>query len=90
MMALLLQIGPWLAGLVGIVAGIFMRQQAQATKAKAAQEVAETKQKVAEQSAAAAQAGTDSAKERIHVENEIAAGPSGDATQRLRDRWSAD
>lgn len=90
MMALLLQIGPWLAGLVGIVAGIFMRQQAKATKAQAAQEVAETKQKVAEQSAAAAQAGADSAKERIHVENEIAARPSGDAAQRLRDRWSAD
>lgn len=85
MMALLLQIGPWLAGLVGIVAGLFMRQQA-----KAAQEVAETKQKVAEQSAAAAQAGADSAKERNHVENEIAARPSGDAAQRLRDRWSAD
>lgn len=90
MIALLLQIGPWLAGLVGIVAGMFMRQQAKTTEAEAAQEVAEGRQKVAEQSAAAAQAGADSAKERIHVENEITARPSGDAARRLRDRWSAD
>jgi len=50
----LTQIGPWLAGLVGIIAGLFMRQQAKATKAQAAQEVAEKKQEVAERTAAAA------------------------------------
>ncbi|MFX7548700.1 hypothetical protein ABTJ50_20390 [Acinetobacter baumannii] len=43
-MALLLQIGPWLAGLVGIIAGLFLRQQAKTDTALAAQEVADTKQ----------------------------------------------
>ncbi len=89
MMALLLQIGPWLAGLVGILAGLFMHQQAKATKAQAAQEVAETKQKVAERDAAAAQAGAVAAQERTNVENTIAASPDTSAAK-LRDNWSRD
>lgn len=90
MIALLLKIGPWLAGLVGIIAGLFMRQQASATKAQAAQEVAETKQKVAEREAAAAQSGANAAQERNDVENTIAAAPPGSSAAKLRDNWSRD
>ncbi|MCI1005196.1 hypothetical protein [Herbaspirillum sp. C7C8] len=88
MIALLLKIGPWLAGLVGIVAGLFMRQQAKATKAEAAQEVAETKQEVADRNAAAAQKAAQATGERGNVENEIAAMPAADREQRLRDDWT--
>lgn len=88
MMSLLLQIGPWLAGLVGIIAALFMRQQAKATKAQAAQEVAETKQEVADRTAAAAQTAAKATGERGNVENEIAAMPAADREQRLRDDWT--
>lgn len=89
MIALLLKIGPWLAALVGIVAGLFMRQQAKTTKAEAAQEVAETKQKVAEREVVAAQSGAAAAQERTNVENTIAASP-GTSVAKLRDNWSRD
>lgn len=92
MIDLILSIAPWLAGLaglVGIVAGLFLHQQAKTTKAQAAQEVAETKQKVAEREAVAAQSGAAAAQERTNAENTISATP-GTSAAKLRDNWSRD
>ncbi|AYR23040.1 hypothetical protein [Herbaspirillum rubrisubalbicans] len=88
MIDILLSIAPWLAGLIGIVAGLFMHQQAKATKAQAAQEVAETKQEVDDRNTAAAQKAAQATGERGNVENEIAAMPAADREQRLRDDWT--
>lgn len=90
MIAWILKLGPWLAGLVGIIAGLFLRQQAKTTTAEAKQEVAEVKQQDAEKQAVAAQSGADAVKERTHVENTIAAAPAGDSAAKLRDQWSRD
>ncbi len=88
MIALLLKIGPWLAGLVGIIAGLFMRQQAKTSKAEAAQEVAESRKEVAEHNAATAQASANAAQERTNVENEIAGLPADAVDKRLRNDWT--
>ncbi|MDT0355709.1 hypothetical protein RJO15_08030 [Herbaspirillum huttiense F1] len=90
MIALLLKVWPWLVGVAGLIAGLFMRQQAKTTKAEAAQEVAETKQKTAEREAAAAQSGANSVQERTDVENTISAAPPGSSAAKLRDSWSRD
>lgn len=90
MMALILQFGPWLLGILGAVAALFMRQQVKTAKAEAKQEVAEAHAKIDQGNTAAAQSGAAAVKERINVENDIAARPAGDSAQRLRDTWSRD
>lgn len=90
MLDLLLKIGPWLAALAAIIGGLFMRQQAKTVTAEAKQTVAEANAKVDASNAAAAQSGSDAAKERTNVENDIAAKPVGDSTDKLRNDWSRD
>lgn len=90
MSGLLLELGPWLLGIIGLVFGLFSHQRAKVVKAEAKQEVAEAHSKIEQANASASQAGADAAKERIHVENNIAARPAGDSTERLRDNWSRD
>lgn len=101
MLAILSKIWPALLGglvaLGGLLAGWARHKEAQTTEAQAGQKVSEADAKVAqierseaEANAAAARAGSDSARERANVENEIAAGASGDSADRLRNEWSRD
>lgn len=90
MMAMILEFGPWLLGILGAAAALFMRQQIKTTKAEAKEQVAEAHAKIDQGNAAAAQSGAAAVKERINVENDIAAKPSGDSAQRLHDSWSRD
>ncbi|WP_050466370.1 hypothetical protein [Herbaspirillum chlorophenolicum] len=89
MIDIILKAWPYLLAAIGAIAALFFKQGADKTKAQAAQEVAEIKQKVAEQNAAAALSGANAAKERTDVENTIAGHP-GESGQRLRDEWSRD
>lgn len=85
----------------GILFGFFKGKAADARAAKAGQEaaeahanaaqaqtqVAEVRDAEAQANAVAAQAGAQSSKERINVENDIAALSGGAAQQQLRDDW---
>lgn len=86
----IIKFGPWLLGIIGAVAALFMRQQVKTAKAEAKQEVAEAHAKIDQGNTAAAQSGAAAVQERIHVENDIAAQPAGNSAQRLRDDWSRD
>jgi len=90
MMTLILQFGPWLLGILGLVFGLFKHQQTKTVKAEAKQQVAEANAKIDQGNTAAAQSGAAAVQERIHVENDIAARPADDSAQRLRDNWSRD
>jgi len=97
MIELALKLGPWLLAVLGLVFGWARHKQAQTTTAQANQKAAEAEAKVeavqrseAEANATAARAGADAAKERTHVENEIAAGKPGNSAASLRDDWSRD
>lgn len=61
--------------------------EAHVSAAQAQTQVAEVRDVEAQANAAAAQAGAQSSKERINVENDIAALPGGAAQQQLRDDW---
>lgn len=97
LIAAAVKFGPWLLGLVGVLFGWLRHKQAQTTEAQAGQKVAEADARVAQSDAVqakanedAALAGADAAKERTHVENEIAAGQPGESARILRDQWSRD
>lgn len=92
-----LKAGPWLLAVLGLVFGWARHKQAQTTQAQANQKAAEADARAAQVDAInakanedAARAGSDAVKERTNVENDIAAGKSGDAAQRLREQWSRD
>ena len=101
LLAILGKVWPALLGalvaLGGLIAGWVRHKQAQTTEAQAAQKAAEADTKVAnvekseaEANAVAARVGAEAAKERTHVENEIAAGAPGESAERLRSEWSRD
>lgn len=95
--AMLIKFGPWVLGLLGILFGMFRRQQAKTATAEAGQKIAQaqamtaTVQKSeAEANATAAQAGADAAQERANVESNVASGKPGAAADELRSQWSRD
>ena len=90
MIEIILKIWPFLLTAGVAILAIFFKQGADKTKAQARQELAEVKQRDAEQHAAAAQSGATAAKERTDVENTIATAPAGDSAGKLRDAWSRD
>ncbi|WP_423196810.1 DUF2681 domain-containing protein [Cupriavidus sp. H19C3] len=99
--AIVAKLWPALLGAIvaagGLLAGWARHKQAQTTDAQAAQKAAEADTKVAnvekseaEANAVAARVGAEAAKERTHVENDIAAGAPGESAERLRSEWSRD
>lgn len=96
-LSLLGKLWPFLLAGGGVLFGVFSHMSAKSTKAAAGQSVAEAKTQVADDqnaeaqaNAQAAKAGAESFKEKVNVQNDIAALPTGAAASELRSDWSKD
>ncbi|ALS63635.1 hypothetical protein [Pandoraea apista] len=96
-LALLVKVGPWVLGVLGVVFGAFRHQQAKTATAEAAQKVADAQKAQAQNDAAlaaanqaGAQTGADNAKVRRDEDATAAGLPAGDAGRVLHNEWDRD
>jgi hypothetical protein len=94
LLPLLIKIGPWVLGALGIAFGLFRHQQAKvvtaqanAVKAQAGQQVAVQQVAEAQANADAQKAGSDAAAARTAVDNAVAAKPADEARNELQN-WT--
>lgn len=96
-MTLLMEFGPWILGILGVLFGFIRHQQAKTATAEASQKVADAEKSKAENDAAlatanqdAAQVGADNAKVRRNEDATADSLPAGDAGRVLHDEWGRD
>jgi hypothetical protein len=94
LLPLLIKIGPWLLGALGLAFGLFRHQQAKtataqadAAKAQAGQQVAVQQVAEAQANADAQKAGSDAAAARTAVDNAVAAKPADEVRNELQN-WT--